>query len=650
MKRLKTYRLQLTGVASVLMILREGGYSIARADESAEVLPPETSVPAHADAASQVGSHADGDESLPEERPEVGVMGEQSLMGEVTPQMSLRNILDSDDFFHQTFSTSQEELAAWQNLSAYLNMPTQFAARCAQDWHPYCRLLNVAPRHKSKRSLPQRKNLRNDIQKFTRESFWAPKLRAFLRRPSSQWALTYAEFLRQLSDLPNERQKATLDQVEAYIFGVTRRGVGRTKVDQVISRVLASTEVYAPAFLVGLAACAEQRLPDPQYQQWAIDLYRRVARNPQSPFGQRGAYRLALLLIAQGQLAEAHSVMDNMERLGVHDDFSLRVEYWQAYCKRELRLKEDQSSAINRDFPLSFHRILNRLERGHRDELLKSNSDLMIPFRSRKNAHWNQALGAIELLIRNGYLTSALRLLIQQLTVWDQLAQEVPLQIYVAYLFSKAGGSAGCFRRLAKLFHAHPELINRQTLELMYPLPFVPSAVGRSVVNAQSKFSPRVVDPYLLTSLIRQESAFNAFAQSPARAYGLMQLQVPTAQHVLFQLGRPQRVEAFDLYEAEFNVDLGHSYLSSLLDQYDGQLEYALAAYNAGPTRVEAWLKRYPTTDRLLFVDLIPFKETREYVSSILRNFYWYSQLYRKGESLSEQGFKSPLIERIMKR
>ena len=69
-------------------------------------------------------------------------------------------------------------------------------------------------------------------------------------------------------------------------------------------------------------------------------------------------------------------------------------------------------------------------------------------------------------------------------------------------------------------------------------------------------------------------------------------------------------------------------YLRKRLAQYNGDVELTLAAYNAGFSRVDDWKRRYPTENRILFLDLIPFRETRDYVSSILRNYYWYTKLY----------------------
>ena len=75
-------------------------------------------------------------------------------------------------------------------------------------------------------------------------------------------------------------------------------------------------------------------------------------------------------------------------------------------------------------------------------------------------------------------------------------------------------------------------------------------------------------------------------------------------------------------------------FFSRLNERYGGEAELALAAYNAGPENVDIWQARYPVANRLLFVDLIPFRETREYVASIARNYFWYKKLYEEESAL----------------
>ena len=135
------------------------------------------------------------------------------------------------------------------------------------------------------------------------------------------------------------------------------------------------------------------------------------------------------------------------------------------------------------------------------------------------------------------------------------------------------------------------------------------------------------LDPYLVASLIRQESEFNPNAVSRANAVGLMQLLPKTGKAVARQV-KLQRYADSQLYTPAVNLQLGTRYFRGMVDKFGGSFEYALAAYNAGSDRVEDWLSQGKYRDQQEFVESIPFTETREYVQAILRNASVYKQLY----------------------
>jgi soluble lytic murein transglycosylase len=134
------------------------------------------------------------------------------------------------------------------------------------------------------------------------------------------------------------------------------------------------------------------------------------------------------------------------------------------------------------------------------------------------------------------------------------------------------------------------------------------------------------LDPYLVASLIRQESEFNPNAVSRANAVGLMQLLPKTGKLVAREV-KLKRYSASQLYTPAVNLELGTRYFRGMVDKF-GSFEYALAAYNAGSDRVEEWLAQGKYRDPQEFVESIPFTETREYVQAILRNASVYKQLY----------------------
>lgn len=136
------------------------------------------------------------------------------------------------------------------------------------------------------------------------------------------------------------------------------------------------------------------------------------------------------------------------------------------------------------------------------------------------------------------------------------------------------------------------------------------------------------LDPLLVYSLIREESFYNPRAFSYAGACGLMQLLPRTANRMADDGMAP--LNRNDLFQPVLNIRLGMRYLRFLLDRYDGRLYLALAAYNAGPHRVDRWLSFYPGYPEENFIEAIPFKATRGYVKKIVRNVHLYRLYYGK--------------------
>ena len=135
------------------------------------------------------------------------------------------------------------------------------------------------------------------------------------------------------------------------------------------------------------------------------------------------------------------------------------------------------------------------------------------------------------------------------------------------------------------------------------------------------------LDPFLVAALIRQESEFNAGAVSKANAYGLMQLLPSTGK----MEARHEGVKHFSttaLLDPATNLELGTADLRKTLDRYNGQVEYALASYNAGDTPVHAWMSVGDYHDMPEFVESIPYTETRDYVQAIIRNREIYRAVY----------------------
>jgi soluble lytic murein transglycosylase len=160
---------------------------------------------------------------------------------------------------------------------------------------------------------------------------------------------------------------------------------------------------------------------------------------------------------------------------------------------------------------------------------------------------------------------------------------------------------------------------NTRLLRIIYPFPF------QTLVAAEAR--DQGVDPYLVAAVIRRESAFNPGARSSAGAIGLMQIMPATGRGLARELGmRSYNPEM--LRQPDLNVHLGVRYLGSLLRQFDDELHLVLSAYNAGPSRAIRWRQLPERREPELFVERIPFAETREYVRHVKIHLALYRELY----------------------
>ena len=198
---------------------------------------------------------------------------------------------------------------------------------------------------------------------------------------------------------------------------------------------------------------------------------------------------------------------------------------------------------------------------------------------------------------------------------WGALAEA---QIYASY--------GEITRALQSMKHSGIPFFALSTAEvplgywnLLLPKPYWGDLVADSERNG--------LDPYLVASLIRQESEFNAGAVSSAHAYGLMQL-LPSVGKANARKEGIRRFSTNDLLNPATNLQLGTRNLKAVLDRFGGQPEYALAAYNAGDVPVRQWMAIGGYRDIAEFVESIPYSETRGYVEAIVRNRDLYRQFY----------------------
>ena len=148
----------------------------------------------------------------------------------------------------------------------------------------------------------------------------------------------------------------------------------------------------------------------------------------------------------------------------------------------------------------------------------------------------------------------------------------------------------------------------------------------RSFVNDVTKYADQQnLDPAIVLGLIRRESVFDPGARSAAGAIGLMQIMPQTGVTIAERLNE-KWASAGSLYQTDVNVKYGSFYYKQMLNKFGGHFALAAAAYNAGPGRVNQWLPHFRSVPADVWIETIPFKETREYVTAVLGYAIIYQQ------------------------
>jgi soluble lytic murein transglycosylase len=212
---------------------------------------------------------------------------------------------------------------------------------------------------------------------------------------------------------------------------------------------------------------------------------------------------------------------------------------------------------------------------------------------------------------------------LEELSVASQTAPTSPrVTLATARILRGREENLRAFNALKKSYPDYsqmkPEELTREEWDVFYPLSY-----WNIIVEAARA---RQLDPHQVAGLIRQESVFDPRARSAAKAYGLMQLLVPTGQAVARKYGIDRQVTADALFEPRLNIQLGTGFMRDQFDKF-GRIEYVAVAYNAGPGRVPQWRATLPL-EMDEFAEAIPFKETRGYVQGVVRNTLQYERLY----------------------
>jgi soluble lytic murein transglycosylase len=424
---------------------------------------------------------------------------------------------------------------------------------------------------------------------------------------------THRNRIRDIQKIIQEGQAEKLSKISEQQVRESLRSMNSYESLQKLSQaLLASEDCKYSGLNVLFATKAEEFLPDLAVRNQSIQLYKKSATCGDTEASARAKFRLSLLHIWEGDCKTALTPLKSLSDQTTLNDYRSRALYWQYQCRMQLKediLAQETKKTLLEKYPFSLHTLLLQKENFKADFPIPTNIDSPIEYRSKNTPEINPKITSVEALLQINELTLASETM-DQLT-GDLDKTEPEFRLYTGTLYHRLDQYLKKFKVLNALFRDYPNLVSKPAIELYY---------SQNAVQSEH-FSKIDIDGLLLLSLIRQESAFNTKARSPAGALGLMQVMPTTARRI----SRIRR--ASELLNPSINIKVGSKYFSYLMRNYGGDAELALAAYNAGPHRVDQWIKRYPVKDRILFLDLIPFKETREYVASIARNYFWYVRL-----------------------
>lgn len=371
------------------------------------------------------------------------------------------------------------------------------------------------------------------------------------------------------------------------------------------------------------------------------------------PNGDRvldGLFRLALRCIEKKDWSGAASVLDRAARLArSHDasrgsDFSGRERYFRARAWIEIGEKkqgEAELAAIIRELPLSYYMLeaythlmeLNpKLARQARDEGMQRAKAQPFSFRHQPEFDAPGFVRAMELL-RQGEIEQAER---EITALGITKPGELPQVLWgVALLYARAGSAELSHAVTASLLTDWPGRWPAgdwvKAWRLAFPEPY------HRLVERESKQTG--VSESLIYAVMREESGFDPKAESPADAYGLMQLIVPTARRFARPLGLPYGKGALE--NPTVNIALGSHVLAKLRHVFPLDPLLAIPAYNAGSGRPKRWLHDRPGMDFDVWVELIPLRETRRYMKRVLASRAAYALLYDPADA--ENALRLPL-------
>jgi soluble lytic murein transglycosylase len=454
----------------------------------------------------------------------------------------------------------------------------------------------------------------------------------YIRITSNFLNKEFQQIVRKLRSDIKQKRWASAEEGSTHLLGYyfqNRSYISSTKTYEIISG-LGISLLRTPAVKSGL-----------EFLSYAVEI---------APPAERDESLFSVIWgnLVAGKPESANLIIDSHNLLNRFNTLPIKLKFWVSHTKKLAGSSQVSQSLFRQTAqsdPLNFYAILALKmlpgDVGKHLEMYSSSSSkkrliqsrvIPLPYYSNK---FNQILSRSILWDRIGdfkLLNFSLNRLMQLerkdsvvgMMVGNGLSEQEFHRskiIHVLTLLRERKSYLTMFRVIANALDKNHLDFSDSVMRDLFPRPFL------SQIKRRTKDK---MDPLMVLSLIRQESAFNPRARSSAGARGLMQLMPKTAR--MFH----RNISKNKLHNPNLNIKIGVKLLKRLLKKYDGNLFYTLIAYNAGEGNLKKWKERNIFSDNLLLdLESIPFSETRLYVKLIFRNIFYYRHLH--GEPGSEK-------------
>ncbi len=350
-------------------------------------------------------------------------------------------------------------------------------------------------------------------------------------------------------------------------------------------------------------------------------LLQQLAARGRSEFAREARWQLAWSEFSRGRDAEAARGFRRLAAEQADPLDALRSRYWEA---RALERSGDARGVallegIARDYPLSYYgwRAGLRLAGTGARDLAPAPVALAVGSPRLGESEFERA----QILLEAGYLQPASL----ELAALQGRARSLQDRLRLAQLFAEVGDFHGAQRLVVDAYGEPlargPELSALDLWWHAWPQPYASWVRGSTVAE-----SARGLRSELVYAIMREESGYRPAVLSISGARGLLQLMPDTARRVAAGIALVE-FQVDDLFAPPVNIRLGAAYLAELLARFEGRTSAAIAGYNAGPEAVARWLRDNPAEDDV-WVEAIPYDQTRSYVKRVLRSLHAYRVLY----------------------